>query len=699
MKNKFISFITATVLIMSLLTTCVTVSADSFHSYIYNSEEKVVSAPAAVTVTATVTGASSGTQNFNSPSDLIVGGDNCIYIADRGNNRIVVIDKDGNFIKEIKSFVTENGEETFNSPSGIYINNDGDIYICDTSNGRIVQLSSSGTLINIITLSAGESLPSDFVFNPTKVGVDNSGRIFVVSEGFNNGLLEFTAEGKFVRYMGASKVTLTPMQMFWRMFSTKEQRQKTSSNVSTEYNNIEVDEEGFLMVTSSSFTYYEYQSGAAQPLRRLNSKGSDVLSRLGDPSGELDYPDSKISTATYKGPSTLVDVCTLPYGNYAVLDQNRGRVFAYNTDGEMLYEFAGPGDIKGGLTTPTAVDYSDNSFYVVDSAKNQINIYTLTNYGKLFNSVSEARKKLDYKEEEELWNAIVNENVNCELAMRGLGNAAYRKQDMKTAMHYFEEADDKESYSKAYVFVRRQWIEKNAVWLILVVAVAVVIFVLAKRMWKKLVEKKGAKSYFGKLNFSGYVAFHPINGYWELKRENSGSVSAALTFLGLTCLVKIAGSVATGFLFNSTNLSKYNLFSDILLICALIMLWVISQWCVTVLMNGEGNFKNIFIATCYALTPYIWLNIAAILSSKVLSFEEAELHTVLVAIGFVYMVFLLFMSVMSTHNYSAGKTVAVIVIVLVVILLIVFIALLLITFTQQMYAFVKDLYNEITLRI
>ena len=39
---------------------------------------------------------------------------------------------------------------------------------------------------------------------------------------------------------------------------------------------------------------------------------------------------------------------------------------------------------------------------------------------------------------------ILSENTNCQLAMRGLGDAAYRKQDMKTAMQFFKEAEDKE---------------------------------------------------------------------------------------------------------------------------------------------------------------------------------------------------------------------------------------------------------------
>lgn len=693
MKKRFFRLICAVISVIAVFASSFCVSADGLYSYIYNSDEEVVEAPPAVDVSFTIQG------GFKSPQDLIVTENGKVYVADTGNNRIVVMDLKGNLINEIAGFQNNQVTETFNSPKGIFVTENEELYICDTTNSRIVHLDSFGGLIRLITLESGESLAQDFIFNPTKVAVDTTGRIFVVSEGFNNGLLEFTAEGEYIRYMGASSVALTASQLFWRAFSTKEQRKKTSSNVSTEYNNVEIDDQGFLMVTSTAFTYWEYESGKAQPLRKLNAKGSDVLSRVGNPSGDLSYLDSKTSRGTYKGPSTLVDVCTLPYGNYGVLDQNRGRVFVYNTDGELLYEFGGPGSINGGITTATAVDYCNERFYSLDSAKNQINVYTLTSYGKLWNDVSKARTELDYSGEEEIWNNIINENVNCELAMRGLGTAAYRKQDMRTAMEYFKEAKDTENYSKAYVFVRRQWIEQNAFWLILGVLILTVAVIFINKKWKKFVCKKGKQSYFAKLQFSNYVIFHPIGGFWELKREKRGSVAAAFTFIGIACLVKILSSVATGFLFNSVDINDYNFLSDVLLVGAIVLLWSVTQWCVTVLMNGEGSFKDIFVATGYSLVPYIWLNIIAIATSRVLSLEESELHTVLVMIGLVYTAFLLFMSVMSTHDYSLGKTFLVVVIILVVIILILFVALLIITFTQQMFTFAKDLYNEISLRI
>lgn len=39
----------------------------------------------------------------------------------------------------------------------------------------------------------------------------------------------------------------------------------------------------------------------------------------------------------------MVDVVNMDHGLYAILDQKRGRVFAYNMDGVMLFMFGGRG--------------------------------------------------------------------------------------------------------------------------------------------------------------------------------------------------------------------------------------------------------------------------------------------------------------------------------------------------------------------
>ena len=57
------------------------------------------------------------------------------------------------------------------------------------------------------------------------------------------------------------------------------------------------------------------------------------------------------------------------------------------------------------------------------------------------------------------------------------------------------------------------------------------------------------------------------------------------------------------------------------------MLWVIVNWSLTTLMEGKGTFKDIYIASAYAFTPVIILNIPATIISNFLIAEEGVIIT------------------------------------------------------------------------
>ena len=134
----------------------------------------------------------------------------------------------------------------------------------------------------------------------------------------------------------------------------------------------------------------------------------DVLNRVGDPVG-----DEIKNGETYKGYSVFSDVCMLGYGDFALLDHNRGRVFAYNSVGELLYEFGGPGDVSGAIRNGTAIGFYNDRFYILDTAKTQVTVFELTEYGKLFGGVAKARQEIDFETEKSLWNQILSRNANC----------------------------------------------------------------------------------------------------------------------------------------------------------------------------------------------------------------------------------------------------------------------------------------------
>ncbi len=583
--------------------------------------------------------------------------------------------------------------DSFSSPYGIYVYDDESLLICDTGNKRLVKLDKDSNLIAIYDAPVSDLLPSDFTYQPIKVGVDSAGRIFVCSRSFNRGLLELDENGEFVQMLGAPDPVYTAWEAIVYTFSTEAQKERSESFVPSEYNNLLVDDEGFIYVTTNS--------NEEEPVRRINAKGTDVLRRPSTTSAGpvADLVSSSTSTGTISGSSLVNDVCVLDNDMYAILDQRRGRVFVYNVDGYMMFMFGGLGTTAGTVETPTSLVYFNGEFLVLDGSKNCIVTYQLTEYGSLFFEAEAYKAANDYENETAIWEQLLEYNQDNLLVLTQLGNAAYRLRDMETALDYYERADDKTNYSKAWEFRRREIIQEHFN-LLAAIVIILLLLLIARAIFNHTYRKKHPKpkKTAGPLRYSTYVCGRMLDGYWDLKRENRGSVGAAFILIGLTMLALIIQSQFTGFIFWTTDPDYANIFYDILTVAVPFVLWIIAQWCVTSLMSGEGSFKDIFIATAYALTPIIIATPIATIFSWFLTQDEGVIYNAILIIGYLWVVMMLVCSVIQTHNYSFGQALGVIVITVLAMAIIVFVALLVFALVQQMYAFVADIVTEISNR-
>jgi DNA-binding beta-propeller fold protein YncE len=95
------------------------------------------------------------TTEFRDPSCIFFDkAGNELYVADTGNNRIVVFDKDGLYRREL----TQNGKLT--QPFGLTIMRDGRIYVTETGSSKIKVLGSGGELVSEFNIRNWDEAPA-----------------------------------------------------------------------------------------------------------------------------------------------------------------------------------------------------------------------------------------------------------------------------------------------------------------------------------------------------------------------------------------------------------------------------------------------------------------------------------------------------------------------------------------------------------
>lgn len=683
-----------TILMMLLSVMGTTVSAAApYDSYLYGENDHIYPATPAAVPGDTFDGSAFGTTPLKSPQDLFCDTNGYLYIADTGNNRILKIDKTYSLVKEYKTFENNGKTDSFDSPNGLYVDAAGQLLVADTGHKRLVKLTADGKFVREYGIPQSSLLPSDFDYKPIKVACDSAGRIFVASRGFNYGLIELDRDGSFVQMLGASEVTYSLSQVIWRFFSTKEQKDRMEAFVPAEYNNISVDKEDFIFATTGTNSTSPKDS---TPVRRINAKGADILRRENFPVGDLETTQ----VGAIKGQSIIVDVANMDNGVYAILDQRRGRVFVYNQNGSLLFMFGGLGQVYGTLDAPSSLVFYNQHFLVLDSSKNAVISYTLTEYGNLFLQAEKYKEEDNFEAEKQTWLQIRSLNENNPLVLTEIGKIYYKQREMKKALECFEAANDKENYSRAYQFYRREVISDHfgAIGITALVLIALLIgFHFFNKYYLRVKYPKKEKA--GPLKYTTYLICHPFDGFWDLKREKRGSMKVAVAMMVLACVSMVFKTQVEGFIFQTKLPEEANFLMDIATLLVPVLLWIISTRCVTSLMDGEGSLKDIVISTGYSLTPIVLIIPLFSLFSNLLIIEEGSIYYLFVAIAYIWTIALLISSVKQTQNYSMGKTIGVVFISLVVIAIIVFIALLCTALVQQMVAFFADIYSELVGRI
>ena len=168
------------------------------------------------------------------PRALAVGPDGRRVIADTGNNRIVILDRDGNFLRAFGSFCKmaegaasgcvdpdgggplQLGDGQFWEPWGVAVGPDGRIYVADTWNGRIQMFDPEGNFLDKWGFFAAANPDSPggdpfALFGPRGLAMDLEGNLLVADTG-NKRIMRFDPDGRYLDQVGGGGFILGRFQ-------------------------------------------------------------------------------------------------------------------------------------------------------------------------------------------------------------------------------------------------------------------------------------------------------------------------------------------------------------------------------------------------------------------------------------------------------------------------------------------------------
>lgn len=609
-----------------------------------------------------------------SAQDLFVDGDNNLYIVDGGNKRVIVYDIDnGKVIQEIK-------HEEFTAPKGIYVTEDGEIYVADTGAKAVFRFDKNYKIMEKFTKPTTPSF-SDTNFEPAKIAVDDGKNLYVISEGVYNGVIQLARTGEFLGYFAVNEANLTISQKIRRIFATRDQIANLIDVVPNTFSNLFVDE--------NSIVYTTTMGSNKNGMKKHNTSGGNMF------------------VNTVFGADNMTDVWVDESGIIYVCAQN-GYIEVFSKQGELIFEFGSAVttyDIAGLFASlPSITVDQDGNIWCVDGEKGYLQSFAPTEYAEMIYEAMDLYETGYYEESLEKWNGILRLNQMSVLAHDGVGKAYLRAGKYEEAMTHFEVSGNRKQFSEAFWEVRNEYIQS---WMPFVFYTVVIIFILFKiisKFDKKQVLRNKRLAIKEKVTnlpilkdvlFAFTIIRHPINHYYEIKKRREGSVLGASILYGLFFIAFILYQTSKGFIYQYISVEDLDVNGIVVGFFAILFLFIICNYLVTSINDGDGTFKQVYMIPAYGTTPLLISMISVILLSYVFTYNESFLLTLIMIIGVTLTLISIFTGLQTVHNYTGKETVKSLIITVIFMIIAAVVSIIVIILWERLYQFIYTVVQEV----
>ena len=620
-----------------------------------------------------------GETTLKNPADMRLGPDGNLYIADDGNNRILVITQSGEYVKEIGN------KKSLKSAQGVFVDDDLNVFVADEKARAVVVFDQNGKEIRTYTKPTDTPLfGENAAFKPNKIVLDKRGNLYIASTGNTNGIVQLSpvGNGEFLGYYGANQSRVTWITAIRRKIMSEDQLKMQADIVPTSVKNMAIDEKGMVYTVSESEN---------ATLRRLNVAGSNTLT--------IDF-NTERTTA----------VAVNRFGSIFTANKD-GYIMEYTSEGNTLFYFGATdtGDQRvGTFKSVTGLAVTDDyTIFVLDEILNSVQVMQATEFTDLVHQAFTLFQDGKYAESKVPWTEVLRMNSLFTYASTGLGEALYREGNYEEALSSFRNGGNRKGYSDAFWELRSDWLHRNlGVILIVVVAAALVLKILgiADKKFRFMAPVRAVTGRIKDIPILRQVGWcftmmrNPFDCSYGIKKEKRSSLWAAAIIVVLFFILQVANKYYSGFLFKTVREGEFELLRDAALTFGAFALLTVCCYLVCTIKDGEARFRDIVIGGAAALTPMLIALPIRLLLSRVVTFNEEFFLTLLDVAAYGFTGILILLAIMYLNDYTFKKTIAIIIITLFTVLVTVALLFVVYVLIGQLIDFISSIYGEVVYR-
>lgn len=620
-----------------------------------------------------------GEETLKMPQDMRMGPDGYLYIADNGNKRILIIDTEGNFIREIVD------KKNMKSPMGVFVDEALNVYVADEKARAVLVYDKNGKFVMEYLKPTHQLFGEMAPYVPQKVVLDKRGNLYIVSKGNTNGIVQISpvGGGEFLGYYGANASRISLLTHI-RRFIFGENSSAVGEIVPISVKNLTIDQKGMV--------YTVTEAADESALRRLNVAGK--------------------STMTPEWWIELNSAVAVNSSNSIFTANANGTIMEYTSEGDLLFMFGANDALSeqriGMFKSVTGLVVTDDyTIYVLDANLNSIQVLKPTEFTDLVHQAFTLFQEGKYAESKAPWTEVLRMNSLFTYASTGLGEALYREDNYQEAMEAFRNGGYRQGYSDAWWEQRSNILHANMSTVIYVAAAVIVLWIIIKKLDRKFGILKPLRFVGGKIgsiklvreiSWSTMMLKNPYDACYGIKREKRASWLSAIILLCAFFVLNVANKYFAGFLFKMMPDGYFELLNDFLITFGAFLLLTICCYLVCTITDGEARFKDIFISAAYALIPMIIFLPIKLVLTNVLTFNEQFFITLIDVVAIGWTALLIILMLMYQNDYTLKQTFKTIFLTLFCVLVVVALIVVLYMLISQLVDFIVSIYGEVVYR-